>query len=469
MLEVPGRAGVLALRHQPLGLGVDRLGGIEQRLQAEQLQHHPERRFRSRERPPVALGDQLEQRRERPRGVEVVGERIEQRLAARRHELVLASLDAVVRLLEHEVPDPLHAGARLVERALGELERLTVMTRDQVGDHGLAPVPVQGLGELEDVAERLRHLLLGHPDHAVVHPQPGERLPPARLGLGDLVLVVGKDEVHPAAVDREVGAEELLGHRRALDVPPRTPLPPRRGPTAVLVGLARLPQREVQRVFLQGLGTRLLALVHVGGVAVRELAVAGEAADPEVDVAARLVRVVALDQGLDQGHDLADRLRRQGLLLGAAEAEAVGVLDVGAGHLPCVVLRRRARLSRGGVDLVVDVRDVDDQLGLVSDPSEEAPQEDEDHIGPRVADVDARVDRGPAGVDPDLRRLAGLEEAKLPAQRVPDPDLAHRSHSVDAIYGKKRVRVPLRAESGANVAAADGLHLPSGAARTTGR
>ena len=39
---------------------------------------------------------------------------------------------------------------------------------------------------------------------------PRERHPAGGLGLGDLVLVVGEDEIDAAAVDVEVGAQELL-------------------------------------------------------------------------------------------------------------------------------------------------------------------------------------------------------------------------------------------------------------------
>ena len=50
-------------------------------------------------------------------------------------------------------------------------------------------------------------------------------LPRAGLGLRDLVLVVREDEVGAAAVDVEVEPEDLLRHRRALDVPARPPAP----------------------------------------------------------------------------------------------------------------------------------------------------------------------------------------------------------------------------------------------------
>ena len=176
----------------------------------------------------------------------------------------------------------------------------------------------------------------------------------------------GKTRSEPPPWIAKSGPSSLLGHRRALDVPAGPALPPGRGPAGVLVGLARLPEREVERVLLQRLGARLLALVHLVGVAVRELAVAVEAADAEVDVAARLIGVPGLDQRLDQGDDLRDRLRGQRLGVGAAEPEPVGVLDVGGGHLGRELDPRAAGLARGVVDLVVDVGDVDDELRLVA-------------------------------------------------------------------------------------------------------
>ena len=74
---------------------------------------------------------------------------------------------------------------------------------------------------------------------------------------------------------------------------PGRPGPQGESQLRVLALLVRLPEREVERVLLQRGRARLLALVHVLGAAVGELAVAVEAADPEVDVAARLVGVAA--------------------------------------------------------------------------------------------------------------------------------------------------------------------------------
>src|SRR4029077_20183873 len=126
--------------------------------------------------------------------------------------------------------------------------------------------------------------------HAVVHPGAGE-WPAGRLRLRDLVLVMGEEEVRAAAVDREGRPQLRLGHHRALDMPGGTATAPGRVPARVLPLLVRFPEREVEPVLLQRLRARLLALVHVLGPAVGELAVTLEAADAEVDVTAGLVGV----------------------------------------------------------------------------------------------------------------------------------------------------------------------------------
>src|SRR5690606_14577947 len=94
----------------------------------------------------------------------------------------------------------------------------------------------------------LRHLLPGELDEPVVDPVARVGLRPvAALRLGNLVLVMRKDEVLPAAVQVERRPEAMDGHRGALDVPTGAS----GAPWALPRGLARfrrLPQREVGRV-----------------------------------------------------------------------------------------------------------------------------------------------------------------------------------------------------------------------------
>ena len=207
-----------------------------------------------------------------------------------------------------------------------------------------------------------------------------------------------------------------LRHRRALDVPARPSPPPRSVPGGVLPFLLRLPEGEVERVALERALFRRLACVlwrELVQAAVRELAVFGEAPHAEVHVASGGIGVAAIDQRLDQLDDLRDRLAREWLVVGAAEAEALGVCAVGGGHLACELLGRNTLLARRVVDLVVDVRDVLDERHLEALVLEESLEQGEHDIGTRIADVDARIDRRPAGVDRNLAGIARSELAQL--------------------------------------------------------
>src|SRR5207248_3394222 len=86
-----------------------------------------------------------------------------------------------------------------------------------------------------------------------------------------------------------------------------------------------------------------------------ELPIVGEAVDAVVDVAARLVGEVTLDQLLDQSENLRYRLTRLGLEIGPAQPEISRVLDVPARRL---LGKLATPPRRGRVDLVVDVGDV---------------------------------------------------------------------------------------------------------------
>ena len=81
----------------------------------------------------------------------------------------------------------------------------------------------------DKVPERLGHFLAVNGEEAVVDPVSREG-PAGRPRLGDLILVVREDEVHPAAVDVEGIAEVLRAHRGAFDVPARAARPPRAAP-----------------------------------------------------------------------------------------------------------------------------------------------------------------------------------------------------------------------------------------------
>ena len=202
---------------------------------------------------------------------------------------------------------------------------------------------------------------------------------------------------------------------------------PGRVPGGVLALLLGLPQREVERVLLAIGAFDPLPLVHVVDRAVAQRAVVGVRAHAEVDVAVDRVGRAVVEQGLDEVLDRLDRLRGQRLAIGPPEAQALGVGEVVRRHLPREVGAGHAERPRGVVDLVVDVGDVGDERRLVALVLEEALEERGDDVGPRVADVDAVVDRRPARVDAHAAGVARLERLLAPRARVVQADLAgHR-------------------------------------------
>src|SRR4030095_2782032 len=192
---------------------------------------------------------------------------------------------------------------------LGPLEHVPVWRAEHPEPQRVRIVTLDDLPDVQRVAERLRHLLLAHVDHAVVHPVPGERLARAGFGLGDLAFVMREDQVLAAPVQVERRAEIFHGHRRALDVPAR----PSRAPRTLPRGLARLralPEGEIARI--------ALALVDLDASAGEQLVeilpgdptAGGQAADREVYVALDRVGVAAGDQAADEVDHLAQVLGR---------------------------------------------------------------------------------------------------------------------------------------------------------------
>ena len=304
-------------------------------------------------------------------------------------------------LAAEDVAEALGLRRRLLEHLVRVVDRLAPVAAEEVDEQRLAAPLVQRLAQRDDVAERLRHLLAGEPQHPVVHPEPRE-LVPERARLRDLVLVVREDQVEPAAVDLEHRPEVLLGHRRALDVPARPAAAPRRVPPRVLALLVRLPEREVARILLQ---RRLLGLLGriarrlLVAVAAREPAVVGEARDAEVDVAARPGRhgrvatscsIIATISGIDS------------VAFGSTSGRPRPRPPVSSTYQPLASAASFALApGRGRVDLVVDVGDVLGERHLVAAALEPALEPHRDHERARVADVDALVDRRAAEVHPD--------------------------------------------------------------------
>ena len=179
------------------------------------------------------------------------------------------------------------------------------MGREQVETNHLGIHLTGDVLDEEQVSRALGHLLPAQVHHAVLAPEVRERLAGGALALGDLVLVMGEDEILAASVDVERVAQVLHGHGGALDVPSGPPRSPGTLPRR-LARLGTLPQGEVERVALRLARLDPVALAHVVDAAARELPVVRLAAHVEVDIAARRVGVALLDQAGDQGVHLGD-------------------------------------------------------------------------------------------------------------------------------------------------------------------
>ena len=236
-----------------------------------------------------------------------------------------------------------------------------------------------------------------------------------RLALRDLVLMMGEHQVGAAAMDVEGQIQILLGHRRAFDMPAGTTLAPGGFPRG-LAGLGGLPDGEVQRIALAVADTRhtigaqvAMAGFHLVHIAVGQLAVLGEAADAEVDIAFGLVGMAGVDQALDQLDHFRDLLGRLRTDRGVGHAGLMHVVDEGLGELRGNLCGGTAGPVRLVDDLVVHVGDVLHEGDVEAPPGQIAADDVEADEGAGIADMDVVVHGGAADVHADLALVDGLE------------------------------------------------------------
>ncbi len=286
----------------------------------------------------------------------------------------------------------------LFQSVEGEVQRAAVVHGQQEIAQGLGQELFQDIADGEEVTQRFGHLLGVDLHESVVHPVVGERLARGGLGLGHFVFVVREGQVLAAAVDVQRQGGVFLGHGRALQVPAGTALAPGGFPER-LAGLGRLPQGEVERVLLFLARSDTRAGLELVDVPAGQLAVAIKGADLEIHVPGRGgVGVALVDEPLRQVDHLRDVLGALGLHGGALDVQLVHVHVELADELLGDFAGLFAHFARAFDDLVVDVREVADEVDVVPFVLEIAVEHVEDHAGAGVADVAEVVSRDAADV-----------------------------------------------------------------------
>ena len=257
-----------------------------------------------------------------------------------------------------------------------------------------------------------------------MHPVAGKGAAVGALALGDLVLVVGENQVLTAAVEVNGLAQVGAAHGAALNVPARTAhavgaLPGR------LTGLGCFPDGKVRRVFFQvivHLAAQLpVPALQIVQLQVAQFAVLGVALDAEIDIAVLgNVSVAGVDQVLDDIEDLLDVLGGAGLDGRLFAVEAGGVLEV-------LGLKALGHFFHGSAlflalfdELVVDIRNVGNVENLVAPVLQVAAQGVKHDQRAGIADVDIVVNGGAADIDAVLARHLRHELFFLAGQGVKD-------------------------------------------------
>ncbi len=244
--------------------------------------------------------------------------------------------------------------------------------------------------------------------------------PPARDGLGSLVLVVRENEIDPPAVQVEPLAQKVERHDHALGVPAGPTGTERRVP-ARLARFGLLPEREVDRRALLRVHldtrTRLERVERLVG----EQSVAVDLLDAQVHPRRGLVRETPIDQVGDQAHHRLDVLGGVRHVVGPQDPEGVGGLPPRPFELVGDLGLGPALGGGPGDDLVVDVGHIRDVVHFQPAEDQVSPQDVEDEPSPAVADVGHLIDGEAARVKRNVPRVTKCERPHGARGRVVEP------------------------------------------------
>ena len=208
-------------------------------------------------------------------------------------------------------------------------------------------------------------------------------------------------------MDIEGLAEDPPTHRRALNVPTRTPLAPRARPTR-FARLGRLPQGKVaRRAFATG-RTPTFALLLVGRT-IAQTTVLRILRHVEKDIAIGRISEPLGDEFFDKGDDLVDVVCRARHSVDLVDPQGLQIRHIIGRHLRSQ-LKHRDPLFAGPYDqLIIHIGDVDDPSHLIAAMGQIAFDGIEDHRSNHVSDVGLGIDGRTAQIH---SHFSGLDRPK---------------------------------------------------------
>ena len=223
-------------------------------------------------------------------------------------------------------------------------------------------------------------------------------------------------------MDIEGLAEDPTTHRRALNVPTRTPLSPRARPTR-FARLGRLPKGKVARRTFSTSRPPTFALLFVGR-SVAQTTVLGILRHVEKYIPIGRISEPLGDELFDKGDDLADAVCRARHSVDLVDPQGLEIRNVIGRHLRRQLKHRDPLLSGPYDQLIIHIGDVDDPSHLVAAVGQIAFDGIEDHRSDHVSNVGLGIDGRAAQIHPHFsgldcpKRLLDLRQSVIDSDGV---------------------------------------------------
>ena len=289
-----------------------------------------------------------------------------------------------------------------------------------------------------EIPQTLGHFLSLDLQKPVMHPhiRHARRIKGA-AALRNLVLVMRKHQINPAAMNIECLAQISMAHRRAFNMPARaainrnrfTRLAERRRPSRLRSG-GFLPQHEIRRVALMRFHSHPRALDLLVELAVRQCAIGRHRPDREQHLAplraCSNIGMIRVQETLDNLHHLLDivgcpRLHRRVIAPQRLHIRMI-LLRRALRHLPDRLIERQLGIipRRAVIDLVIHIRNIPHifDMILTIDMAQQPEQHIKHNHRSRIADMGKIIHGRPAHIHPHIRRIDRREGLFLAGQRI---------------------------------------------------